>query len=129
MPVLVAVGATASAADVARLTSQGCEVLACPGDDRLQRLDFLLGELGRRRMANLLIEGGGEVLGSLLDLGQIDEVHAFVAPSLMGGGDAPGPFAGQGFGKIGDCVKLGEIETRAVGPDVYLTARIRRGRE
>ncbi len=129
VPVLVAIGSAAPAADVARLTDLGCEVLACPGGDRSQRLDFLLADLGRRRMTNVLVEGGGEVLGSLLDLGQIDEVHAFVATSLFGGSGAPGPLAGRGIDKIGDCAKLEEIETRAVGPDFYLTGRVRRGRE
>jgi diaminohydroxyphosphoribosylaminopyrimidine deaminase / 5-amino-6-(5-phosphoribosylamino)uracil reductase len=40
----------------------------------------LLDELGRRRMTNLLVEGGAQVLGSLFDAELIDEVHVFVSP-------------------------------------------------
>ena len=76
-PVLVATGADAPAGDAAKLAGAGCEIVCCAGDDHRARLDFLLAELGRRRMTNVLIEGGGEVLGSLLDLDQIDEVSCF----------------------------------------------------
>ena len=70
--------------------SAGCEVLVCPGATHAARLDALLAELGRRQMTNVLVEGGGRVLGSLLDARQIDEVHVFIAPKLVGGDAAPG---------------------------------------
>ena len=31
-------------------------------------------------MTNLLVEGGGRVLGSFLEAGQVDEVEAYIAP-------------------------------------------------
>ena len=34
-----------------------------------------LEELGRRQMTNILVEGGEQLLGSLFDLGEIDEIH------------------------------------------------------
>ena len=60
-------------------------MLVCPGESHAERLAWLLDELGRRQMTNVLVEGGGQLLGSLLDAGQIDEVHAFIAPKLIGG--------------------------------------------
>ena len=48
-----------------------------------------LDELGRRRMTNVLVEGGSQLLGSLFDAGEIDEVHVFIAPKLIGGPAAP----------------------------------------
>ena len=84
-PVLVATGPAAAAQDRQRLAAAGCEVIECPGESHADRLAWLLDELGRRRMTNILVEGGGQLLGSLLDLGQIDEVHAFIAPKLIGG--------------------------------------------
>ena len=63
------------------------------GDPQRRGIGELLDELGRRRFTNVLVEGGGEVLGGFLDAGEIDEVHVFVAPRLAGGavGARPGP--------------------------------------
>ena len=50
-------------------------------------------------MTNLLVEGGGRVLGSFLDAGQVDEVDVYVAPILEGGDHrvhaGPGPGGGS----------------------------------
>jgi len=54
-------------------------------------LGQLLDELGRRQVTNILVEGGGELLGELFDARLIDEVHVFIAPKLCGGQSAPEP--------------------------------------
>jgi diaminohydroxyphosphoribosylaminopyrimidine deaminase/5-amino-6-(5-phosphoribosylamino)uracil reductase len=125
-PVLVATGTAAATDDVARLAGAGCEVVRCEGADHRARLDFLLAELGRRRMTNVLVEGGGAVLGSLLDLNQLDEVHVFIAPKLFGGAAAPGPLAGLGCAGIEDRAELDDVRVETIDQDVYLTARVRR---
>jgi diaminohydroxyphosphoribosylaminopyrimidine deaminase/5-amino-6-(5-phosphoribosylamino)uracil reductase len=79
-------------------------------------------------MTNVLVEGGGQVLGSLLDLDAIDEVHAFVAPSLLGGAAAPGPFAGRGRARIDDRAWLEEAQSETIGQDLYVHGRVRRAR-
>ena len=56
--------------------------------------DQVLADLGQRGVARLLVEGGGEVLGELLDADLVDEVWSFFAP-LLTGGDKPS-FGGQG---------------------------------
>ena len=71
-----------------RLRGHGCEVLVLPEQDGRASLAALLDELGRRRMTNLLVEGGGGVLGSFRDAGEIDEVHVFIAAKLAGGAGA-----------------------------------------
>ena len=98
-PVLVAVMADASTTDCRRLQDAGCTVFCCAGNTPQERLESLLDELGKRRMTNVLVEGGGRLLGSLFDARLIDEVHVFIAPKLAGGESAPGPIAGQGVEK------------------------------
>src|SRR5690606_6320759 len=71
-PVLVVAAADAPAENVARLQSAGCEIWkhsATAGDDstHAEAVGQLLDELGRRRMTNILVEGGGQLLGALLD--------------------------------------------------------------
>ncbi len=126
VPVLVAVGPEADPARCRRLERSGCEVLACRSGDHAARLEELLDELGRRRLTNMLVEGGARLLGSLLAGRAIDEVHAFIAPKLVGGQDAPGPIAGQGVAEIAQALELEAPEWRQSGPDLYLRAHVAR---
>ena len=122
-PVLVAVGEESSASDRSRLGDAGCEVLVCEGKTHAKRLDTLLAELGRRRLTNVLVEGGGRLLGSLLDAREIDEVHVFIAPKLLGGASAATAVGGVGIATISQTLRLERPEVRQVGDDTYLHAR------
>ena len=84
----MAVGPEAASGDCAKLEAAGCEVLVCGGATSQTRLECLFDELGRRRMTNVLVEGGGRLLGSLFDARLIDEAaHVFIAPKLAGGAE------------------------------------------
>jgi len=127
VPVLVAVGRAAEETDRRRLTEAGCEVFVCNGDTHAARLDSLLEELGRRRLTNLLVEGGGRLLGSLLDARAIDEVHVFIAPKLIGGAAAGSPIAGEGLERMSEALALEKPDWRQVGTDIYLHGRFNIG--
>jgi diaminohydroxyphosphoribosylaminopyrimidine deaminase/5-amino-6-(5-phosphoribosylamino)uracil reductase len=96
------------------------EVLHPPAVDGRPSVVALLDELGRRRMTNVLVEGGAGVLGGFFDAGAVDEVHAFVAPRIAGGADARGPVFGRGVDRIADAWRLGEWESERVGDDWLL---------
>ncbi|MDY0168207.1 MAG: bifunctional diaminohydroxyphosphoribosylaminopyrimidine deaminase/5-amino-6-(5-phosphoribosylamino)uracil reductase RibD [Thermoguttaceae bacterium] len=124
VPVLVAAGESAPPANRQRLAEFGCEVLVLPGKDDARRLDALLAELGRRRMTNVLFEGGARVLGTLLDARAIDEVHVFIAPKLLGGADAPSPVAGAGLAAMADALLLSPPGIEILAEDVYVHGRL-----
>ena len=124
VPVLVAVGAEASAENRERLSAAGCEVLVCSGAMPAERLEQLLDGLGRRRMTNVLVEGGSRLLGSLFDARAIDEVHVFIAPKLIGGEQAPGPLGGLGIERIADAWPLVDPRVQRLGDDLYLSGRL-----
>jgi diaminohydroxyphosphoribosylaminopyrimidine deaminase/5-amino-6-(5-phosphoribosylamino)uracil reductase len=126
-PVLVAVGTAADPSRCDRLRQLGCEVFVCQGKDHLQRLESLLDHLGDRRLTNALVEGGGQLLGNLLQLGQIDEVHAFVAPKLLGGSAASSPITGRGLDSIDDALVLDRPSVQVIEEDVYISGPIARG--
>jgi len=123
-PVLVAVGHEVTEAQRGRLAGAGCEVLLCKGQNHAARLDALLEELGRRRLTNVLVEGGGRVLGSFFDAHEIDEVHVFIAPKLIGGTAAAGPIGGRGIEEISAALALDAPQVQQLGPDIYLHGRL-----
>jgi diaminohydroxyphosphoribosylaminopyrimidine deaminase/5-amino-6-(5-phosphoribosylamino)uracil reductase len=102
------------------LRGKSCNLLALHGDGGRPAVAPLLAELGRRRMTNVLVEGGAEVLGTFLDAGAIDEVHVFIAPKLLGGATAKTPVAGRGADKIAEALALTELHVESVDGDVLL---------
>lgn len=124
VPVLIAAGPESRESDRTRLRGCGCEVLVFEGPTPMGRLEALFDELGRRRMTNVLVEGGGRLLGGLLDGRLIDEVHVFIAPKLLGGSDAPSPVAGRGIEAMSAALFVTESEVERVGDDIYLRGRL-----
>jgi diaminohydroxyphosphoribosylaminopyrimidine deaminase/5-amino-6-(5-phosphoribosylamino)uracil reductase len=102
------------------LQKLGCEVLPILADKGRPAVSALLQELGKRRMTNLLVEGGSEVLGSFLDANLLDEVHVFVAPRLLGGTAARTPIGGLGRPNVAEALALPAWEVKSVGEDLYL---------
>ncbi len=62
-------------------------------------LKKIMRDLGKRGILHVLCEGGGEMAGSLVRAGLVDEFAIFMAPSLLGGEGVPA------FGKAGWTLK------------------------
>ena len=73
-------------------------------------------------MTNVLVEGGAELLGSMFDALQIDELHVFIAPKLIGG-DSPSPLAGQGIDQLARAGQLRHVRVEQLGEDIYIAGR------
>jgi diaminohydroxyphosphoribosylaminopyrimidine deaminase/5-amino-6-(5-phosphoribosylamino)uracil reductase len=104
------------------LQNHGCTILSLPEAGGRVSVPALLDELGRRRMTNILVEGGSGVLGAFRDAGEIDEVHVAIAPCLAGGADAKTPVAGHGIKWIADALSLSEVSVGSLDGDVLIHA-------
>jgi len=104
---------------------RGCKVVVFPA--KRGRIDVVkvLEWLGSARITNVLVEGGGEVLGSFFDAGLVDEVVAFVGPKIVGGAGRP-PVLGAGVSKLSDALRLSEISTKRLGDTLLLRGRVAR---
>ncbi|MGM0556550.1 MAG: bifunctional diaminohydroxyphosphoribosylaminopyrimidine deaminase/5-amino-6-(5-phosphoribosylamino)uracil reductase RibD [Myxococcota bacterium] len=92
------------------LAARGVEVLTLPCDERGRfDLEVVLRELARRAISNVFVEGGAQILGTLLDERLVDEVYAFVAPKLIGGAGALTAVAGAGMETMSEAVELEEL--------------------
>ncbi|HEY2841818.1 MAG TPA: bifunctional diaminohydroxyphosphoribosylaminopyrimidine deaminase/5-amino-6-(5-phosphoribosylamino)uracil reductase RibD [Pirellulales bacterium] len=126
VPLIVAAAADAPMENTARLSAVGCEVLLLPGASHAQRLDALLAELGKRRMTNVLVEGGSALFGALADARQIDEAHVFIAPKYIGGAEALTPIGGIGLEDMAQAWRLAAPKIEIVDGDVYLHGHVKR---
>jgi len=127
VPVLVATGPTAPADRLRVLASAGCEIWQANAADPRDRLHELLTELGSRRLTNVLVEGGPTVLGSLADAHAIDEVWAFIAPTIIGGAASPSPIAGTGIATLASANAIEIEHTEHPGGDLFIRGVVRRG--
>lgn len=102
----------------AGLRKAGLELVGL-GRDRSGGLDMgaLLDELGRRRMTNVMVEGGGRTLGAFYDAGLADEAVVFVTPVLMGGREAVSALGGLGPTKMRELRRPVDIKVSRSGSD------------
>jgi len=122
VPTIVATtaGAVRSRPRVAdKLRRRGCEVLVVKQVAGHVSLPALLEVLGRREMTNVMVEGGGRLLGAFFDQGLADEAVVFVSPKLIGGAEALSALEGRGIAQIKQAVGGSrQVELRRLGGEV-----------
>jgi len=117
---IVAVKTTAPSNRKSTLLDAGAELIEIEPKDQKIDLPLLALELGKRDIANVMIEGGGGLLAAAFEAGMIDKALFFVAPKIFGGKDAPTPVEGQGADKIADAIILTNVSTRQIGDDILI---------
>jgi diaminohydroxyphosphoribosylaminopyrimidine deaminase/5-amino-6-(5-phosphoribosylamino)uracil reductase len=119
-PVWIAVTERAPVPRLERLRELGCEILRFESPNHVP-VTALLNELGRRDFTNLLVEGGGRVLGSFLNEDQIDAVQIYIAPVIEGGDHSHTPVRGRGSHSIAESIRLVHTRWHELAGDGVLT--------
>lgn len=87
-------------------------------------LQAVLERLHAAQCTNVMVEGGGRVLGAFLDAQLADEYHVYIAPRLIGGEAAPGPLHARGPARVADALRLAPTPSmRRLGDGWLLSAR------
>ena len=128
-PTLVATTPVAAADVRRRWESAGAEVVVMEdGADGSLPLQRLIELLGKRDVQNVLIEGGSTLAGAVVEAGLADRVVFYLAPKLLGGGDAPGILGGSGASNVTDAIRLTVTEYGQIGEDLKVVADVHRDR-
>jgi diaminohydroxyphosphoribosylaminopyrimidine deaminase/5-amino-6-(5-phosphoribosylamino)uracil reductase len=88
------------------LESAGVEILEVPAENGRVSPPAAAEALAARGVTSLMVEGGGEVLGSFLAARLVDQVALFRAPLLLGGSGSRPAFGGPDPSEIGDALRL-----------------------
>lgn len=103
------------------LRDRGVDVAVMPSDAGRVSLPALLDRLGAEYgVVSLLVEGGGEVLGSFFDQRLINKVTAVIAPIIIGG-DAQTAVRGGGAERMRDALRLSGVRFEQLGGDLLVT--------
>ncbi len=104
---------------VKRITDAGAEILGYPDTNGKSNLFFLLEQLGKRGVSQLLVEGGPTILSSFLRENLADEIYVYISPKIL---------AGQGGAQItapmsllSQAVGLNNVEIKIFDDDVRIT--------
>lgn len=113
----------AEAARIKKFKAAGAEVVIVK-KDRAGRADLhaVMAELGERKIASLLVEGGSGLHGALIEARLVDEVVLFIAPKILGGGIPV--TGGQGPRLVADGLALGPMKVKKIGDDLLVSARV-----
>lgn len=122
---IIVAGRKAPARRVAALAKRARVWLAPVRSGRID-LRWVLRKLGDEGVTSVLVEGGGEVNASFLMGGHAHRVAFYYAPKVLGGRDARRAVAGVGAAKLSEVLQLFEVESRRIGADLLLTARVAR---
>jgi diaminohydroxyphosphoribosylaminopyrimidine deaminase/5-amino-6-(5-phosphoribosylamino)uracil reductase len=121
VPTWICAGAEAPEENEQALVAAGCSVLRVPMTTE-GRVDMAsaLAELGAVGFVSMLVEGGAELAGSLLAARLADELHAFVAPKLLGPRGRPGAVDWAGPDSPGDAPCIVNPRWEVCGQDAYV---------
>lgn len=110
----------------AKFTQAGIEILELPTKDGHLDPYTVIKTLGARGISSVLVEGGGNLLGSLFDARLIDKVIAFISPMVIGGKEAITAVSGRGVDKISDAFRLNEVSVEIINQDLMVCGYPRR---
>jgi len=102
------------------LEEAGCMVIRLAGENEKLPLEEVLRVLGEMEIMTLLVEGGGEINGYLIEKGLIDKVYWFIAPKIIGGKEAPTPVGGRGIPLLKDVLLLKSMEIQRFDEDILV---------
>jgi diaminohydroxyphosphoribosylaminopyrimidine deaminase / 5-amino-6-(5-phosphoribosylamino)uracil reductase len=85
-------------------------------------LPQVLHELGKRRIASILVEGGSTLLTSFFDNQLVNRVYSYIAPKIVGGSHSLSPITGQGIIDMTFAQPLRNPKMISLEPDVCVQA-------
>lgn len=126
VPTWVVCTTDASSAAEEQLVERGVEVLRAPPSAE-GRIDPMAGLklLAARGVVRAMIEGGAELAGSVLAGGVVDELHAFIAPILLGPRGRPGAVDWAGPATPAEAPCIVDAQWEVCGADAHVWGLLR----
>jgi diaminohydroxyphosphoribosylaminopyrimidine deaminase / 5-amino-6-(5-phosphoribosylamino)uracil reductase len=121
VPTLILCSVDAPASNEEALVTRGVEVLRAPSSAE-GRIDpqAALRLLAGRGIVTVMVEGGAELAGSIVAGRLCDELHAFIAPILLGPRGRPGAVDWAGPDTPTEAPRIANPRWELVGSDAYV---------
>ena len=101
-----------------QLLEKNVTVLICPQSKNGLDLKYLFTKLGELGISSILVEGGSQIITSVLQGKLCDKIVAFVAPKIIGGSYSP--VNELGFTKMQQAIELKKISYQVFANNIAL---------
>jgi diaminohydroxyphosphoribosylaminopyrimidine deaminase/5-amino-6-(5-phosphoribosylamino)uracil reductase len=108
-----------------QLKKKGIKVAMVGEEDRKVSLEEVLKKLGQLEIMNLLVEGGGEIIGSFFEKRSVDKIFLFLAPRIIGGRRALTWVEGKGVNFLKETPFVEINSVKKVGGDLLVEGHVR----
>ncbi|MFH1678208.1 MAG: bifunctional diaminohydroxyphosphoribosylaminopyrimidine deaminase/5-amino-6-(5-phosphoribosylamino)uracil reductase RibD, partial [Candidatus Omnitrophota bacterium] len=102
------------------ILSQQAQILEVKEKEGVVNLRDMMKKLARLQITNILVEGGGALIGSLFDEGLVDKVLFFISLKIIGGKDAKSSVMGRGIAHPEKAFRLKDVRLRRIGEDLLV---------
>ncbi|MFA5059904.1 MAG: bifunctional diaminohydroxyphosphoribosylaminopyrimidine deaminase/5-amino-6-(5-phosphoribosylamino)uracil reductase RibD [Candidatus Omnitrophota bacterium] len=126
--VIIATTKKSSLAKRNSFLKRGVDIVICPTKNSYVDIKWLFKRLTEREIVNLLIEGGGRIIGSALRENLVDRMLVFIAPKILGDTQAISSACGLTARHVDDAIKLRDLSVKKIGQDILLEAYVHRDR-
>lgn len=126
-PTLIFTGEDSRADKEVKLKSMGINVIKVPRNDNGRvSLKHICDELYNRGIANVLIEGGGEINSAFMQEGLIDKVFFFYGSILIGGKGAFNLIGGKGIDFLKDAYRIDIVSLKRFKDNICVEGYVHR---
>lgn len=108
-----------------KLLAAKAKILEVREKDGQINLKDMMKKLAQLEITNILVEGGGMLIGSLFDDGLVDKILFFISPKIIGGKESTSSVMGKGVERVEKALRLKETKLRRFGEDVLVEAYVR----
>ncbi len=106
------------------LMDSGLQIIRVGGNPDRLNIEEVLDKLGRMEIMSLMLEGGAEINGYMLEKQLVDKLYWFIAPKIIGGRASPSPIGGKGIKIMNQAIVLKSITTKCFADDLLVTGYI-----
>lgn len=125
-PTIIITSSVAGSDKVEQLRRLGVDVVVIESESTLIDMSKALKALHEKGLKDLLVEGGGTLLWSIISQRLLDELRITVSPYVIGGRNSVSLVEGEGFGHISEWLRLKLVNHKICecGDEIHLVYRV-----
>lgn len=109
---------------ILKLKELGVEVIVTKENkNKVDLIDLTL-NLYKRGIDSILVEGGGNLIYSILEEKIANKIYAFICPKIIGGRESVTAVEGIGKGKISECFEIKKWNIRKIDNDILIEGEV-----
>ncbi len=106
---------------------KGCKIIIVPRKKNKVNLKKLLFILAKMNITSILVEGGSQIAGSLIDENLVDKIVFIISPKIIGGKNAIPSIAGNGAKSLKEATKVKNWRVKKSGEDIIIEGCVDKG--